>query len=174
MTGDAVAATIAHEVQQPLSGMITNAGAGLRWLDRPMPDLDEAKAAFKQIVADGHRAGGLIGSIRAMLNPKNTLPHPAATGGCGSVAVWVRGPIEKSFPVGPWAERQKTRCHILAATGGVAVWQGRQAQGRQEIKGSTPRKAIQSDPCDQWFLARTLIARIQADISRRRAMASAV
>jgi signal transduction histidine kinase len=66
MTGDAVAATIAHEVKQPLSGMITNADAGLRWLDRSMPDLDEAKAAFKQIVADGHRAGAIIGSIRTM------------------------------------------------------------------------------------------------------------
>jgi signal transduction histidine kinase len=66
MTGDAVAATIAHEVAQPLSGMITNADAGLRWLDRSMPDLDEAKAAFEQIVADGHRAGAVIGSIRAI------------------------------------------------------------------------------------------------------------
>jgi len=66
MTGDAVAATIAHEVKQPLSGMVTNADAGLRWLDRPMPDLDEAKAAFKQIAADGHRAGAVIGSIRAI------------------------------------------------------------------------------------------------------------
>jgi signal transduction histidine kinase len=66
MTGDAVAATIAHEVKQPLSGMITNAGAGLRWLDRAMPDLNEAKAAFKQIVADGHRAGAVIESIRAI------------------------------------------------------------------------------------------------------------
>jgi signal transduction histidine kinase len=64
--GDAVAATMAHEVTQPLSGMITNADAGLRWLDRSMPDLDEAKAAFKQIVADGHRAGAVIGSIRAI------------------------------------------------------------------------------------------------------------
>ena len=64
--GDAVAATIAHEVTQPLSGMITNADAGLRWLDRSMPDLDEVKAAFKQIVADGHRAGAVIGSIRAI------------------------------------------------------------------------------------------------------------
>jgi hypothetical protein len=68
MTGDAVAATIAHEVKQPQSGMITNADAGLRWLDRPTPDLDEAKAAFKQIIADGHRAGAVIGSIRAILS----------------------------------------------------------------------------------------------------------
>jgi signal transduction histidine kinase len=44
--------------------MITNANAGLRWLNRAMPDLDEAKTAFKKIVADGHRAGALIGSIR--------------------------------------------------------------------------------------------------------------
>jgi signal transduction histidine kinase len=66
MTGDAVSATIAHEVKQPLSGMITNAYAGLRWLDRSTPDLDEAKAAFEQIVADGHRAGAVIESIRAI------------------------------------------------------------------------------------------------------------
>src|ERR1700732_4901525 len=46
--------------------MITNADAGLRWLDRSMPDLDEAKAAFRQIVADGHRAAAVIGSIRAI------------------------------------------------------------------------------------------------------------
>jgi signal transduction histidine kinase len=66
MTGDAVAAMIAHEVKQPLTGMITNADAGLLWLDRVMPDLDEAKAAFKQIVADGHRAAAVIGSVRAI------------------------------------------------------------------------------------------------------------
>ena len=64
MTGDAVAATIAHEVKQPLSGMITSADAGLRFLDRSQPDLDEAKEAFKQVVADGHRAGAVIDSIR--------------------------------------------------------------------------------------------------------------
>jgi signal transduction histidine kinase len=66
MTGDAVAATIAHEIKQPLSGMITNADAGVRWLDRPTPDLDQAKASFKLIVADGHRAGAVIESIRAI------------------------------------------------------------------------------------------------------------
>jgi signal transduction histidine kinase len=66
MTGDAIAATIAHEVKQPLCGMITNAEAGVRWLDRAMPDLDEAKVAFKEIVATGHRAAAVIESIRAI------------------------------------------------------------------------------------------------------------
>jgi signal transduction histidine kinase len=66
MTGDAVAATIAHEIKQPISAMVTNASAGVRWLDRQMPDLDEAKIAFRQIAADGHRAGAVITSIRAI------------------------------------------------------------------------------------------------------------
>jgi C4-dicarboxylate-specific signal transduction histidine kinase len=66
MTGDAVAATIAHEVRQPLTAMITSATAGFRFLDRPTPNLDRAKEAFKQITADGHRAGEVVGSIRAM------------------------------------------------------------------------------------------------------------
>jgi signal transduction histidine kinase len=65
MTGDAVAASIAHEVRQPLTAMVTTADAGLRFLDRSVPNLDKAKEAFKRIVGDGHRAGALIGNIRA-------------------------------------------------------------------------------------------------------------
>jgi signal transduction histidine kinase len=65
VTGDAVAATIAHEVKQPLAAMITRCDTGLRWLDRETPDLDEAKAGFKQIAADGHRAAAVLESIRA-------------------------------------------------------------------------------------------------------------
>jgi signal transduction histidine kinase len=66
MTGDAVSASIAHEVKQPLSGMVTNAYASLRWLDRTTPDLDEAKAALKRITVDGLRVGAVIDSIRAI------------------------------------------------------------------------------------------------------------
>jgi signal transduction histidine kinase len=66
MTGDSVAATIAHEVKQPLAGMITHADAGIRWLDRAKPDLDEAKVAFKEIAATGRRAAAVIESIRAI------------------------------------------------------------------------------------------------------------
>ena len=65
MTGDAVTATIAHELRQPLTAMVTTADAGLRFIDRSLPNLDKAKEAFKRIAADGHRAGALIGSIRA-------------------------------------------------------------------------------------------------------------
>ncbi len=65
MTGDAVAASIAHEVRQPLAAMVTTADAGLRFLDRTSPNLDKAKDAFRRIAADGHRAGDVICSIRA-------------------------------------------------------------------------------------------------------------
>ena len=47
MTGDAVSASIAHEVRQPLTAMITTADAGLRFLDRSIPNVDKAKEAFK-------------------------------------------------------------------------------------------------------------------------------
>ena len=65
MTGDAVAASIAHEVKQPLTAMVTSADAGFRFLDRSTPNLDRAKEAFKLIAADGHRAGEVVESIRA-------------------------------------------------------------------------------------------------------------
>ena len=64
MTGNTVAASIAHEVRQPLTAMVTTADAGLRFLDRAAPNLDRAKEAFRRIVADGHRAGEVVGSIR--------------------------------------------------------------------------------------------------------------
>jgi signal transduction histidine kinase len=65
LTGDAVAASIAHEMRQPLTAMVTTADAGFRFLDRDAPNLDRAKEAFRRIAADGHRAGSLVGSIRA-------------------------------------------------------------------------------------------------------------
>jgi signal transduction histidine kinase len=65
MTGDVVAASIAHEVKQPLTAMITSADAGFRFLERSTPNLDKAKQAFKLIVADGHRAGAVVDNIRA-------------------------------------------------------------------------------------------------------------
>lgn len=63
-TMEALSASIAHEVNQPLASVVTNADAALRWLDRTTPDLDEARAALKRIVADGHRASKVIQSIR--------------------------------------------------------------------------------------------------------------
>lgn len=64
---DTMTAMIAHEVKQPLSGIVTNADAGLRWVDRSTPNLDEAKAAFKRIAANGRRAAAVVESVSAMV-----------------------------------------------------------------------------------------------------------
>ena len=45
--------------------MVTTADAGLRFLDRAVPNLDKAKDAFRDIAADGHRAGAVVANIRA-------------------------------------------------------------------------------------------------------------
>lgn len=65
-TGGVVAATIAHEVRQPLSGMITNADAALNWLNRPVPDLGRARTTLEHLIADGRRAGAVIESVQAI------------------------------------------------------------------------------------------------------------
>ena len=66
MTADAVVASIAHEIRQPLSGMVSSANAGLRWLDRAAPDLERAKTALNRIATDGHRASAVIDHVRAL------------------------------------------------------------------------------------------------------------
>jgi PAS domain S-box-containing protein len=59
-----LAVSIAHEVNQPLMAIVTNAGACLRWLSGPKPDLTMARQAAERIVRDGHRAGDIITSLR--------------------------------------------------------------------------------------------------------------
>jgi putative pyrimidine permease RutG len=65
-TMEEVAASIAHEIKQPLTAIIMHGNAGARWLGNAPPGVDEAMAALKHIVADGHRASQIIDSMRAM------------------------------------------------------------------------------------------------------------
>jgi len=59
-------ASIAHEVNQPLSGVVINANACLRWLASSEPNLKEAREALQRIIRDGKRAGDVIVRIRAL------------------------------------------------------------------------------------------------------------
>jgi signal transduction histidine kinase/ActR/RegA family two-component response regulator len=68
-TGNAVAAMIAHEIKQPLTGITTHAQAGLSWLDRPEPEIDEAREAFRQIAANVLRTGQVIDTVRTAFPP---------------------------------------------------------------------------------------------------------
>jgi signal transduction histidine kinase len=61
-----LSASIAHEVNQPLTAIAMAAGAALTWLRRNPPNLKEAREALEDIVKDTHRAGDVVKSIRAM------------------------------------------------------------------------------------------------------------
>jgi len=61
-----LAASIAHEINQPLTGVLANGNAALQWLNRDKPDLDEARNALSCIVSDGTRAGEVIRGLRAL------------------------------------------------------------------------------------------------------------
>jgi len=65
-------ASIAHEVNQPLTAVIANANASLRWLAAATPNLDEARDAVSRILRDGNRAGEVIARIRALVQKTDT------------------------------------------------------------------------------------------------------
>jgi two-component system, LuxR family, sensor kinase FixL len=67
MTVGELAASIAHEVNQPLTAVITNGNAGLRWLARDPPNLEEAQEAMRRMIRDGSRASEVIARIRTLI-----------------------------------------------------------------------------------------------------------
>ena len=77
-TVGAMAATIAHELNQPLAAIVSNGNAGLRWLDRPEPNLEESRSAFRRVVNEGHRAAQIITTIRTMFKKDSGARSPVA------------------------------------------------------------------------------------------------
>jgi PAS domain S-box-containing protein len=75
MTLGELAASIAHEVNQPLTAVINNGNACLRWLARQTPGLGEVRGAVRDIVANGQRASDVIARIRAALKKARTQPE---------------------------------------------------------------------------------------------------
>jgi signal transduction histidine kinase len=68
-----VSASIAHEINQPLAAVVTNAKAGVRWLDHPVPNLEEARAAMQRIARDGDRTREVVARIRALFKKEQPL-----------------------------------------------------------------------------------------------------
>jgi PAS domain S-box-containing protein len=64
-------ASIAHEVNQPLSGIVTNASTCLRMLDATPPDIDGARETAKRAIRDGHRASDVILHLRALFSNRD-------------------------------------------------------------------------------------------------------
>jgi len=61
-----MAASIAHEIKQPLAAIAANGNAGLRWLTSATPDIESARGVLKRIVSDTQHASEIIDSIRSM------------------------------------------------------------------------------------------------------------
>ena len=72
-----LAASIAHEINQPLAAVVASGNAALRWLDRATPDIEEAKDALQGVIQGGNHASEVIGRIRTLL--RNRKPDYIAT-----------------------------------------------------------------------------------------------
>ena len=62
-----LAASIAHEINQPIGAIVINSDAAVRWLGQQPPNVEEAREVLEWIVRDANRAADVIGRIRALL-----------------------------------------------------------------------------------------------------------
>lgn len=71
-----LAASIAHEINQPIATTVIDAQAALRWLNRKTPNIDEVSQALNRIVSGADRAGNVLGRIRQLVRkaPRRTEP----------------------------------------------------------------------------------------------------
>jgi C4-dicarboxylate-specific signal transduction histidine kinase len=65
-TAGELSASIAHELTQPITGMVASANAALRWLSAPTPQIDQARSALVRVVSAGDRTREIIHGVRAM------------------------------------------------------------------------------------------------------------
>jgi PAS domain S-box-containing protein len=71
-----MAGSLAHELNQPLTGIVNNASAGRRFIARGRADLSKLDSLFEAVVEDGRRAGGIIRAIRGMVQKGKEVRGP--------------------------------------------------------------------------------------------------
>jgi C4-dicarboxylate-specific signal transduction histidine kinase len=71
-----LAASIAHEVNQPLSGILTNAGTCLRMLDATSPNLESLREVARRMVRDARRAGEVVRKLHALFSTQRFQTEP--------------------------------------------------------------------------------------------------
>jgi signal transduction histidine kinase len=77
---DAMAASIGHEIKQPLTAIMANAGAGQLLATMAEPDMEKVRAIFSDIAADGQRTGEIISSVRKMFQKSTHERQPLEIG----------------------------------------------------------------------------------------------
>ncbi len=128
-------ASIAHEVNQPIAGVVANAEACLRWLDRETPDLDGARRSVELIISDGNRASEVIRRVRALAN-KTGLEKapldiddvireaiPLVQGELISHQVWLRMELASNLPMIPGDRVQLQQVIINLVMNGIEAMQ---------------------------------------------------
>jgi signal transduction histidine kinase len=76
MSLEAMAASISHEVKQPLTAITANGVAALHLLERAPPDLEEARSALSDIVGDGYRVSRILDNIRSLFGRVDQKQEP--------------------------------------------------------------------------------------------------
>ena len=115
-TMGAMTASIAHEINQPLAAIAANANAGLRWLSRATPDLEEVHAALKRINNDAHRASEVIQGIRSIFKK---APQQ------GALIDLVRQVVGRRIAKGPGIHAAAELVRIRLGSGGAIRPDGR-------------------------------------------------
>ena len=96
-TAGELTAAIAHEVNQPLTGLVISGNACLRWLSGEAPNLPAARRAVERMINDGSRAGEIISRIRAMV--KKSPPRRdklSINSTLMEVIVLIRGEVQRN------------------------------------------------------------------------------
>jgi signal transduction histidine kinase len=89
MTMNAMSASIAHEISQPIGAMMASADAALAWLEKTPPELGNARTSVEQIATDGRRASEVIASVRSLFR----------RGGGGTELVDVNGLVREILTI---------------------------------------------------------------------------
>ncbi|MEI9983843.1 MAG: ATP-binding protein [Aliidongia sp.] len=147
-------ASIAHEVNQPLGAILTNAEAALRWLDRPEPDLDELRALSIRTAADARRAADIIRRIRSMAVRQEPEQGRVALNGVVKDVALFLGPelqrqgIEAVLELAPdLPDVVADRVQLQQVVANIAI------NATQAMKGSTERRlTIRTGAPDQGTL----------------------
>ena len=95
-TAGQLSASIAHEINQPITGMVLKANAGLRWMAAEKPDMERIRNVLTDIVGAGHRAGEIVNSVRSMFRKEESAKAAISLNNLvNTVLVLLRADLQK-------------------------------------------------------------------------------
>jgi signal transduction histidine kinase len=117
MNMEAMAASIGHEVRQPLAGIASNGGAALRFLGHVPPNLGEARAALERMVSDAHRASQVFDNIRTLFGKANQAYEPVDVNALALAVLEALGEELKGHDIATQAELRAETPLVMGHSG---------------------------------------------------------